>query len=172
MVRLFVAVLFTTIFSCASLMAAKDTSAAPKQLGKFGDWTAYVMTQNGANVCYMVTFPEKKEGNYNKRGDVYTLVTHRPKDKVFNVVSLQAGYGFAKGATVVATIDGKEFKLFGEDETAWAPNTLDKELTDAMSKGSRMVVTGKSQRGTETKDTYSLKGSVHALRAINRACGR
>ncbi|MEN8236194.1 MAG: invasion associated locus B family protein [Pseudomonadota bacterium] len=167
--RIFLTVLCLTLVPSVTLAATKNT--APKQIGKYGDWTAFVMTQNGRKVCYMASFPKKKEGKYTKRGDVYALVTHRPRENSFNVVSLQAGYPFSEGATVIATIDGKQHKLFAEAETAWAPRGSDKPLTTAMSRGANMIVTGTSRRGTKTKDTYSLKGSLQALRAINKACG-
>lgn len=154
-----------------SMSLAAPQAASPKQIGKFGDWTAFVLTQNGKKVCYMASFPKKKEGKYTQRGDVYALVTHRPGESSFNVVSLQAGYPFSEGATVTASIDGKNYKLFTESETAWAAKDSDKPITMAMSRGTNMVVTGSSRKGTATKDTYSLKGSLQAWRAINKACG-
>ena len=39
-----------------------------------------------------------------------------------------------------------------------------------MRAGANMIVRGKSWRGTNTKDTYSLLGFTAALRAINKAC--
>ncbi len=150
---------------------AETQNSAPKQIGKYGEWTAFVMTQNGNKVCYMASFPKQSEGKYTKRGEVYALVTHRPRDNNFNVVSLQAGYSFASGATVIPTIDGKQHKLFTESETAWAPSGSDKDLTTAMSRGKKMIVVGTSSRGTKTEDIYSLEGSLPALRAINKACG-
>lgn len=167
--RIFLVALCLSFFGSMGIAAAKNT--APKQIGKYGDWTAFVMTQSGRKVCYMASFPKKKQGKYTKRGEVYALVTHRPREKSLNVVSLQAGYPFSDGATVIAAIDGKQHKLFTEAETAWAPRGSDKPLTVAMSRGTSMIVTGASRRGTKTKDTYSLKGSAQALRAINKACG-
>ncbi len=161
--------LLVILMTTANVSAARNSG--PKQLGKFGHWTSYVMTQNGKKVCYMASHPQKKAGKYTKRGDVYMLVTHRPAEKSFNVVSVHAGYPFSSGATVIATIDKKEFKLFAEGETAWAPNTLDKQVTTALTRGSSLVVKGKSRKGTATRDVYSLKGTTKAWNAINKACG-
>ena len=41
-----------------------------------------------------------------------------------------------------------------------------------MKRGERMIVDGKSSRGTATKDTYSLKGFSSAYRAISAKCNK
>ena len=40
-----------------------------------------------------------------------------------------------------------------------------------MKRGRKMVVKGKSSRGTATTDTYSLTGFSAAYKAIGEACG-
>ena len=46
----------------------------------------------------------------------------------------------------------------------------DLKLIAAMKRGERMIVDGKSNRGTTTKDTYSLKGFSSAYQAISAKC--
>ena len=41
-----------------------------------------------------------------------------------------------------------------------------------MFRGERMIVEGTSNRGTQTKDTYSLIGFARAYKAINAKCGK
>lgn len=140
-------------------------------LGQFNDWTAYTMTENGKKVCYVASQPKKDEGNYSRRGDIYVLVTHRPSDKQFNVVTVYAGYAYRPGSSVELSIDQTKFELFTEGETAWAHDEMDRRIVQEMRKGSSMVVRGTSARGTGTKDSYSLKGITAALSKINEACG-
>ncbi len=162
----------------AALLAGIVLAAAPAQaqsaktLGKFGNWSAYEFTENGSKVCYMAAQPAKAEGNYSKRGDVFLLVTHRPAEGSKNVLSYMAGYSYRSGSTPKLKVDGQEFGLFTQGETAWAPDAAtDEKISAAIRKGSSLVVNGVSARGTETKDTYSLKGSGAAHDAINKACG-
>lgn len=166
---------YKTLFSAltALIVSIQPTFAAgPKQIGKFGEWTAYVTTQSGKKVCYMVSFPKTKKGKYSKRGDVYALITHRPREKNFNVVSLHAGYPFKTNASVSATIAKRKYTLFTDEfETAWSSSEFDNAIVASMTKGHEMVVKGQSRRGTQTEDKYSLNGSARALRAINSACG-
>lgn len=143
-----------------------------KNLGTFKQWGAYYYTENGAKVCYIASRPLKEEGDYSRRGEVFVLVTHRPAAKTRDVVSFQAGYPFQEGSNVTIAIDGaKKFNLFTEGDMAWASDTkTDQALIAAMKKGNRMVVTGTSKRGTETKDTYSLAGFTASHQAIDLAC--
>ncbi len=159
-----------------SAMCLSPTFAAnnrmPKQIGKYQNWTAYVMNQDGRKVCYMVGFPTSMKGKYSKRGKAYALVTHRPAENSHNVFSVHAGYPFSNSATVKTVIDKQRFTLFTDEfETAWAPDKADIMIANAIIKGRNMVVIGASRRGTKTEDQYSLNGSAQALRAMNRACG-
>ena len=154
--------------------AKSESNAAQSnggQLGTFGDWEAYADTRDG--FCYAGSKPTKQEGKYSQRGDVFILVTHRPKEKTFDVVSVEAGYVYKDGSEVVAAIDGKPLSLFGQGGQAWARDTAgDAQLVKALRAGSTLVVKGTSAKGTLTTDTYSLKGVSAALDAINKACPR
>ena len=150
-------------------------NAAPRanggQLGTFGDWEAYRDAREG--FCYAGSKPVKQEGRYTQRGDAFVLVTHRPKEKSFDVVSFDAGYAYKDGSEVSVTIGPQSFTLFGQGEQAWARDgNGDAQLVKAMRAGATLVVKGTSSRGTPTADTYSLKGVAAALDAINKACPR
>lgn len=120
----------------------------------------------------MASTPKKDEGKYTKRGDIYVIITHRPKDKSFNVVNFVAGYTYKSGAKVTVKIGTQSFdKIFTDEDKAWAINeSVDKAMVEAMKKGDRMIVTGTSSRDTATKDTYSLSGFMAAHRAISAKC--
>ena len=61
--------------------------------------------------------------------------------------------------------------LFTQGDTAWTMGEADDAaLVAAMKAGVDMVVRGKSERGTDTKDTYSLLGFTAAYDAIGQAC--
>ena len=154
-----------------ALLAPPPAAAQVKTLGTFQDWIAYQTSQGGKRICYILSAPKKDEGNYSKRGDILTVVTHRPASKSFNVVSIHAGYKYKKGSTAEVAIGGANFTLFTNAKTAWANDTADdKALVKNMRAGAKMIIRAKSWRGTETKDTYSLLGFTAAIRAINKAC--
>jgi hypothetical protein len=157
--------------SSIPVMAQSGSASDPKLIGTFDQWSAYSFRENGDKVCFMASQPTSEEGDYTQRGDVFSLITHRPGEDSVNVVSFVAGYTFKQGGEVTVTANGKEFPLFTDGDTAWTPtDAMDKRLTDAIRAGQTMVVKGTSSRGTLTNDTYSLDGSAAAYRAISRAC--
>jgi hypothetical protein len=143
-----------------------------EDLGEFGDWRAQTFTENGKPVCTAWSQPTNDEGDYSKRGAIYAYVTHRPAQKRLNEVQIVAGYRYKKGSEVHVRIGGETFKLFTRYDAAWARSpAVDRKLVGAMRRGNSMIVTGISGRGTDTTDTYSLKGITAAHDAINKACG-
>ncbi len=152
--------------------AAGAQAETLKSLGDFGDWAGYVMTEGNSKVCFMASQPVKAEGDYTQRGDIHMLITHRPAQKAVNEVSVVTGYPYKDGKDVELAIGKKTWKLFSKGERAWAwEHDDDNAIVAALRKGTNMVVKGMSQRGTETVDTYSLRGSSAAYEAISKACG-
>jgi invasion protein IalB len=143
----------------------------PKLLSTHGDWAAYSFNENGGTVCYMASQPKKSEGAYKKRDQIFALITHRPAENTKNVFSFIAGYTYKTGADVTLTIDGKNYALFTSKDMAWAKDAeTDNKITEALRKGSKMVIKGQSARGTKTVDNFSLKGTGGAYDAIGQAC--
>lgn len=149
-------------------------ASSPKVLGEYGDWIAYYYRESSGPVCYMASTPKKDEGKYSSRGEIYVVVTHRPNEKSFDVVTVNAGYTYKPSAPVEIKIGAKTFgedELFTNGNKAWAVNSeTDKKIVDAMKRGSRMIINGTSSKGTFTKDTYSLDGFSSAYKAITNKC--
>jgi hypothetical protein len=73
---------------------------------------------------------------------------------------------------VEVEVGSLKVRLFTQGESAWTVDKdTDKQLVQAMIRGSSMVVQGTSARGTNTKDTYSLSGFTRAYETISKACG-
>lgn len=162
------------IISSAIFMLLCNSAQAtePKLIGEYGDWTAYMFMENNNKVCYMVSQPKKTSGNYTKRGDVFVLITHRPAEKSKNVFSYIAGYSYKPGSEATVTLNNQNFRLFTQDDSAWASDeATDNKITDAIKRGNSLVVKGASARGTETVDAFGLNGSSAAYKAISAECG-
>ena len=147
---------------------------APKVLGEYGDWTAYYYRDNSGPVCYMASAPKKDEGKYTSRGDIYVVVTHRPNEKSYDVITVNAGYTYKQASAVKIKIGAQTFgedDLFTNGGKAWAVSAdTDKKIVNAMKRGIRMIIVGTSSKGTLTKDTYSLDGFSSAYKAISNKC--
>lgn len=150
---------------------ATTAVAADKPLGTFNTWSAMTFNEDDKTVCMMWSQPEKAEGDYKKRGEIFVFVTHRPGDQEMNKVSFETGYTFKESSEVRVIIDGTTYTLYTDGSTAWSSDVEDDlRMVNAMRAGRTMIMEGVSSRGTETKDTYSLSGFTAAHNAINKAC--
>lgn len=155
-----------------TVVTSSANASKPRILGTFGDWRAYVFTENGNKVCYMASEPKTDVGNYTSRGDIFALITHRPAEKTKDVFSYIAGYPYKSGSEVTVNANGRTYRLFTQDETAWAADAAsDRAVVAAVRSGSKMIVKGTSRRGTLTTDTFGLNGSGKAYAAISKECG-
>ncbi|ODS04181.1 hypothetical protein AUC71_00010 [Methyloceanibacter marginalis] len=69
------------------------------------------------------------------------------------------------------TIGSDKFELFTKDEGAFVEKTEDEaKLVGALKAGSSMTIQGRSARGTNTSDNYSLSGTTDALERIAKEC--
>ncbi len=147
--------------------------AKPTLLGQFGDWGAYTATPNGKKICFVIAKPSSSETKppNRPRNQPYVFITTRPADKVVNEVSVAVGYPFKPESEATATVGSTTFELYTQGDGAWIKNVGEEaHMVDAMKQGDTMVVKGESGKGTESIDTYSLKGVPEALDRIAQEC--
>lgn len=152
--------------------AAQTSAGKPAaRLGTADAWTAYAYSDKSGKVCYVAGEPKKTEPAGGKRKHPLAMVTHRPGEKVANVVSFVEGYPLKEGSEVSLDIGGANFDLFTKGDSAWARTPeLDKAIVETMTKGKQAIVKGTPQKGPATTDTYSLLGFAQALALIDKAC--
>jgi len=159
------------IFLLVSLISNESFTQEVNKLSTHGQWTAYSYTDDSGQVCYMASEPRSARGKYTRRGDIFALVTHRPKENATDVISIVAGYPYKPNSDVNIKIGSATFSLFTHGERAWnRDEDSDKKMVRAMIKGATMVVKGTSSRGTLTTDSYSLNGFTAAHNAITKKC--
>jgi hypothetical protein len=151
---------------------AQSRAGTPaERLGDADGWTAFAYSEKSGKVCYLSGEPKKSEPAGGNRKRPLAMVTHRPGEKVANVVSLVEGYPLKEGSEVSLDIGGAKFDLFTKGDSAWARTPeLDKSIVEAMAKGKQAIVKGAPQKGKATTDTYSLAGFAEALALIDKAC--
>jgi invasion protein IalB len=153
-----------------ALTTAPAVAQEVKLLEKYKDWSVY--TSDGDNkVCFAVSQPKGSSPKNVRRGPIYFYVSNYPKDKVPGEISVKMGYPFPPGGKVTVNIGSSKFELFTKDEGAFVEKTEDEaKLVDAMKAGNAMTVKGRSARGTDTSDNYSLSGATAAMERIAKEC--
>jgi Invasion associated locus B (IalB) protein len=157
----------------ASPAAAAAGGAQPKLLGQYGMWGAYTASPAGKKVCFALAKPTASETNppNRPRNPVYIFISTRPADKVTNEVSLVVGYPFKAGTEATAQVGGTSFALYTQQDGAWIKNaTEEAKMVDAMRGGDSAVIKGVSAKGTQSTDTFSLKGVAQALDRTAQEC--
>src|SRR5262249_49703585 len=111
------------------------------------------------------------EPSGGKRRHPLAMVTHRPGEKVADVVSFVEGSPLKEGSGVALDIGPAKFELFTNGDSAWARTAeLAKSIVGAVTKGQQALVRRAPQKGPPTIDTYTLAGFAEALALIDKAC--
>ena len=143
-----------------------------KKIGKFKDWEAMVVTEATGKVCFAQSSPILQAPKSNKR-EAKLFVTFRPSEKIKDEISVSPGYEFSKNNSVTATSGKKKIKFdIIQQGFAWiADNKIEKKMIKVMKKGSRLMITGYNQKGSQTIDHYSLLGFTKSYNTAKKACG-
>jgi hypothetical protein len=155
--------------------AAVAGSAEPTLIGQFGTWGAYTATPNGKKVCFALAKPSSSKTNppNRPRDPAYAFVSTRPAEKVTNEVSVMIGYTLKPGSESTLEVGGATYAMYTQGDGLWIKNAAEEErMVDAMRKASDAVIKGVSAKGTETTDTFSLKGRSQALDRLGQDCRR
>jgi hypothetical protein len=157
--------------AASSAMAQESTNVVDVK----SDWS--VFTDENPKECWGVTAPKSSAATRDgtevtvRRGEIQLFVTFRPGAGAAGEVSYTGGYPFAEKSTVTVAIDGTTYELFTDGEWAWpATPDADAQLLAAMKKGAEAVVTARSGRGTQTADTFSLRGFTAAMQEAEKRC--
>ena len=142
-----------------------------KKIGKYKDWETMVLSETSGKVCFAQSSPILQSPKTNKR-DARLFVTFRPGEKITNEISTTAGYEFNKNNSVLATSGNNKFKFdIKQQGFAWmTSNKKEKIMVRVMKKGSRIMVTGYNEKGSQTIDHYSLLGFTKAYNTAKKAC--
>ena len=163
-------ILILSIF--ISIVSVSNTFAEDlKKIGKFKDWEVMVVLDASGKVCFAQSSPVLQAPKKNKR-DARLFITFRPNEKISNEISATAGYEFNKKNSVLATSGNNKFKFDNKQQGfAWmTSNKKEKIMVKVMKKGSRIMLTGYNEKGSQTIDHYSLLGFTKAYNKAKDSC--
>ena len=101
----------------------------------------------------------------------FQIVGLRDKIKELNQLTIAKSIQeFGLSLTVDVVVDGQTFKLFTDGEWAWPGPDDEAKLLAAMKAGSSATLTARSGKGTQTQDTFSLRGFTAAMEDAEKRC--
>jgi len=142
-----------------------------KKIAKFKDWQTMVIINNTAKVCFAQSIPILQAPKTNPR-DARLFVSFRPDEKIKDEISITAGYIFNNKNSITAKSGKAKYKFdITQEGFAWiADNKLERKMIKTMKKGSRIMITGYNQKGSQTIDHYSLLGFTKAYSSAKKNC--
>jgi hypothetical protein len=163
-------IVFVSIIFTLSLVS-QSLSQEIKKIGKFKDWETMTLNEAGEKVCFAQTKPILQAPKSNKR-EAKLFVTFRPNEKITDEISVTPGYEFNKNNSVTAVSGKYKFKFdIKQSGFAWiADNKIEVKMVRQMKRGSRIMITGYNQKGSQTIDHYSLLGFTKAYEAAKTTC--
>ena len=145
----------------------------PTLLGQYGEWGAYTASPGGKKLCFAIAKPTSSQTSPpdRPRNPTYMFISSRPAEKVSNEVSIIIGYPFKPGTEASAAVGSTTYALYTQQDGAWIKNAAEEaQLVDAMRAGQSAAVKGVSAKGTQSTDTFSLKGLAQALDRVGQEC--
>jgi hypothetical protein len=163
----------TLTFAVATSQAVAQESS--NNVANTTDWSVFV--DGTPKECWGVSKPKETVNTKDgapvsvRRGEILLFVTYRAGGAQ-GEISFSGGYPFAGDETPVKLeVEGQAFNLFTDGEWAWAGSPEDDAaILAALKAGGSAKVTGRSGKGTQTEDTFSLLGFSAAVDEAAKRC--
>lgn len=158
---------FIIILISFSARSAEDL----KSIGKFKDWETFTVTENNNKICFAQSIPILRAPKKFERNPSRLFVSFRPTEDIKDEVSATSGYTFQKEKIVKAKSGKKTFDFFAQENFAWILDTEEEQkFIQAMKKASRVMIIGRTDKGKQTIDHYSLMGFSKAYNTAKKNC--
>ena len=164
-IKKFIFIIFITTF--CNLVNAEGL----KKMGTHKDWETYVIKNDAGKVCFAQSKPVLQAPKTSER-EARLFISFRPNEKIKDEISITAGYIFNKKNLITAKSGKNKYKFdITTEKFAWMADTKqEKKMIKTMKKGSRIMITGYNQKGSQTIDHYSLLGFTKAYKATRANC--
>jgi len=158
---------FIIILISFSARSAEDL----KSIGKFKDWETFTVTENDNKICFAQSIPILRAPKKFERNPSRLFISFRPTEDIKDEVSATSGYIFQKEKIVKAKTGKKTYDFFSREEFAWILDTEEEQrFIKAMKKASRVMIIGRTEKGKQTIDHYSLMGFTKAYDTAKKNC--
>ena len=158
---------FIIILISFSARSAEDL----KSIGKFKDWETFTVTESDNKICFAQSIPILRAPKKFERNPSRLFISFRPTEDIKDEVSATSGYTFQKEKIVKAKTGKKTYDFFSQEEFAWILDTEEEQrFIKAMKKASRVMIIGRTEKGKQTIDHYSLMGFTKAYNTAKKNC--
>ena len=158
---------FIVILISFSARSAEDL----KSIGKFKDWETFTAIENNNKICFAQSIPILRAPKKFEKNPSRLFITFRPSEDIKDEVSATSGYTFQKEKIVKAKTGKKTYDFSSREEFAWIFDTEEEQrFIKAMKKASRVMIIGRTEKGKQTIDHYSLMGFTKSYNTAKKNC--
>ena len=158
---------FIIILTSFSARSAEDL----KSIGTFKDWETFTVNENNNKICFAQSIPILRAPKKFERNPSRLFISFRPTEGIKDEVNATSGYTFQKEKIVKAKTGKKTYDFFSREEFAWILDTEEEQrFIKAMKKASRVMIIGRTEKGKQTIDHYSLMGFTKAYDTAKKNC--
>lgn len=154
----------------APLFLALPAQAERTAVGRFKDWVVFTDTVGGQDLCYAATEATSKAPSSANHGSVWYYVTTWKSGAATGQPSVRVGYDFREGSSPKTKVGRSSWTMFTSGGEAFANDSDDKAIVEALRKGANLSFEGTSARGTKVSYKFSLSGSAAAIDKSVEAC--
>lgn len=145
--------------------------STPKLVKTYSDWTVYTRGAGNERICYVLTKAQTESPSSVNHGDIYFMIANWKNGAASEQPSFLAGYNLKTTRAPKAQVGATAVTMFASENEAFISERADeRKLVAKMRAGSTMTISAVSQRGTQTRYSFSLKGVTAALRQAKSAC--
>ena len=154
-----------------TIISGQVNAEEVKKMGKHKDWETYIVKNDTGKVCFAQSKPVLQAPKTNPR-EARLFISFRPGENIADEISITSGYEYNNKNSITAVSGKNKYKFdIVQESFAWmTSNKLEKKMIKTMQKGSRIMVTGYNQKGSQTIDHYSLLGFTKAYKATKANC--
>ena len=138
--------------------------------GRFRDWAVFTETRGEDLVCFAATEASSKTPASANHGQVWYYVTSWKSGQARNQPSLKVGYTIQSASAPRLSIGRSSWTKFAAGSEAFADDSDDPRIVDAIRRGASMSVSAVSARGTNVSYRFSLSGSADAIDKAAELC--
>ena len=158
---------FIIILISFSAMSAEDL----KSTGKFKDWETFTVIEDNNKICFAQSIPILRAPKKFERNPSRLFISFRPTEDIKDEVSATSGYIFQKDKIVKAKTEKKTYNFYSREEFAWIHDIEEEQkFIKAMKKAKRVMIIGRTEKGKQTIDHYSLMGFSKAYDTAKKNC--
>ncbi|MEZ5997439.1 MAG: invasion associated locus B family protein [Hyphomonas sp.] len=154
----------------AAALIAPLASAEPVAIGRYKDWAVFTDTSGGETICYAATAATDKAPRSADHGEVWFYITNWKSGRARNQPSLKVGFDLREDLAPKLRVGRSSWSLFSSGREAFADDSDDPRIVNAVKKGSELRIEAVSERNTQVAYHFSLSGSAAAIDKAAATC--